>query len=147
MAQTEYRDVLSVAKDKLLATITEYKDYPKFIEGCTAAKVESLSDGQVRVHYEVNIMSQDVKYTLDHRVLPESTDGSSRVEWTLVDSNFFKKNIGHWVVKPAGAGKTDVTYALDVEFKIPVPGFILNRLVKGSLPGMVKGFEKQALKK
>ena len=140
MAQAEYHEVLSVAKDKLLSAITQYEDYPQFIDGCKSVEVERQASGVVRVAYHVNLMSQDVMYTLDHRENRET----GCVEWSLVESNFFKKNNGKWEVKPAGTGKTDVLYSLEVEFKVPVPGFILNRLVKGSLPGMVKSFEKQA---
>jgi ribosome-associated toxin RatA of RatAB toxin-antitoxin module len=140
MAQAEYREVLPVAKDKLIATIANYENYPQFIDGCKSVEVERKSDGVVRVLYHVNIMSQDVTYTLDHK---ENRDNGT-IEWNLVESNFFKKNNGKWEVKNAGSGKADVLYSLDVEFKVPVPGFILNRLVKGSLPGMVKSFGKQA---
>lgn len=140
MAQTEYRDVLAVDKEKLFAVIVQYNDYPKFVEGCTFAHAEPRSDGSVRVSYRVSMMSQEITYTLDHRADPET----GKIEWNLVESNFFKKNKGHWELKSLGKGKSDVVYTLDVEFKVPVPGFILNRLVKGSLPGMVKNFEKQA---
>jgi len=143
MAQTEFRDVLAVDKEKLLSVITSYEDYPQFIEGCTEAHVQERADGRARVTYRVNVMSQDVNYTLDHFEDPST----GQIRWSLVDSNFFKKNDGHWEVKSLGNGKSDVVYALDVEFKVPVPGFILNRLVKGSLPGMVRSFEKQAQKK
>lgn len=140
MSQTEFRDVLAVDKEKLFSVITHYEDYPNFVEGCTSASVEKTEKGKSRVKYHVNVMSQDITYTLDHFENPEN----GKVEWTLVESNFFKKNSGRWEVKPAGNEKTDVLYVLDVEFKVPVPGFILNRLVKGSLPGMVKSFEKKA---
>jgi ribosome-associated toxin RatA of RatAB toxin-antitoxin module len=140
MAQANYKEVLSVEKDKLISTITQYENYPQFVDGCESVKVERQSSGVVRVAYHVNLMSQDVKYTLDHR---ENRDAGI-VEWSLVESNFFKKNNGKWEVKPAGSGKTEVLYSVEVEFKVPVPGFILNRLVKGSLPGMVKSFGKQA---
>jgi len=140
MAQAEYHDVLSVGKDKLLSAITRYENYPQFIDGCKSVEVKRQPSGVVRVSYHVNLMSQDVMYTLDHHENRET----GCVEWSLVESNFFKKNNGKWEVKPAGTGKTDVLYSLEVEFKVPVPGFILNRLVKGSLPGMVKSFEKQA---
>ncbi len=143
MAQTEYREVLAVDREKLISVITTYENYPEFVEGCTSVEVEKQTDGKVRVNYRVNVMSQDVHYTLDH----EADLQTGRIDWELVDSNFFKKNKGHWEVKALANGKSDVVYALDVEFKVPVPGFILNRLVKGSLPGMVKSFEKQALKK
>jgi ribosome-associated toxin RatA of RatAB toxin-antitoxin module len=141
MAQAEVREVLTVDKNKLWDTITRYEDYPKFVDGCTAVKVERKGAGAARATYNVSMM-KDVTYTLDHK---EDKDRGV-IEWTLVESDFFKKNVGRWELRDAGAGKTDVLYALEVEFKVPVPGFILNGLVKKSLPGMVKSFEKQAKK-
>jgi ribosome-associated toxin RatA of RatAB toxin-antitoxin module len=141
MAQAEFHEVLTVNKDKLWDTIVRYEDYPKFVEGCTAVKTERKGAGQARATYKVSMM-KDITYTLDHK---ENKD-SGVIEWVLIDSDFFKKNTGRWELKDAGPGKTDVKYTVDVEFKIPVPGFMLNRLVKGSLPAMVKSFEKQSKK-
>jgi len=49
-------------------------------------------------------------------------------------------------LKSLGPGKTEAYYSLEIEFKIMVPNMILNKIVKSSLPGMVKNFEKQAQK-
>ena len=87
-------------------------------------------------------MMKDVQYVLDH--VEDKTNGI--VSWTLVESDSFKKNNGRWELKAAGPGKTDVRYELEIEFNFPVPGLILNRLVKGSLPSMVNGFVKQTKK-
>ena len=141
MAQAEFEEVLKVDAEKLYRVITQYEFYPKFVEGCQSAQVDRISSQQAKVTYHVNVLSQDVHYVLQ---LQESVD-QSRVEWTLIESNFFKKNIGHWELKSLGPGKTQVKYSLDVEFKVPIPSFVLNRLVKGSLPGMVRSFEKRAL--
>jgi ribosome-associated toxin RatA of RatAB toxin-antitoxin module len=141
MAHAEHREVLNVPFQKLWSVITKYEDYPSFVEGCTKVVVDRSKPGNVRATYSVSMM-KDITYTLDHR----EDQAQGRIEWTYVDSDFFKANSGHWLLKDLGNGKTDATYSLDVDFKIPVPGFILNRLVKGSLPGMVKSFEKKALK-
>lgn len=140
MAETEFHEVMNVNKDRLYSTIVNYSEYPDFVEGCRSVKIEQKGDGQIRATYHVNVMSQDVIYTLDHSENPQN----GQISWQLVESNFFKKNSGKWLIKEAGPGKTDVLYQVEVEFKVPVPGFILNRLVKGSLAGMVKSFEKRA---
>lgn len=139
MATAEIHEVLPVSKDKLWDTIVRYEDYPKFVDGCTAVKVERKSAGHARVTFNISMM-KDVTYTLDHKEDKEK----GTVEWTLVESDSFKKNSGRWELRDAGAGKTDTQYKLEVEFKIPVPGFILNGLVKKSLPVMIRSFEKQA---
>jgi ribosome-associated toxin RatA of RatAB toxin-antitoxin module len=139
MAQAEHRETLSVPKDKLFAAITRYEDYPQFVEGCTKVEVQRKGPGQARVTYHVSMM-KDIVYTLDHR----EDAAAGVVEWSLVDSDAIKQNTGRWTLKDAGAGKTDATYNIEIDFKFPVPGFILNRLVKGSLPSMVKSFAKKA---
>src|SRR6185312_4182899 len=98
MAQAEFHEVMSVEREKLLSTITDYQDYPNFVEGCTSVEVKGQPSGKAdvtRVTYRVNVMSQDVTYTLDHK----HDLSSGRVEWTLVASNFLKKNDGRWEVK------------------------------------------------
>ncbi len=139
MASAEFHELLSVDKDKLYSVITRYEDYPQFVDGCKSVQVERKGAGRARVTYHVSMM-KDITYTLDH----EEDPASGKVLWQLVESDFFKKDTGRWELKQLGPGKTDVLYVLDVEFKIPVPGLILNRLVKGSLPSMVKSFEKRA---
>ncbi|MGZ3688208.1 MAG: type II toxin-antitoxin system RatA family toxin [Bdellovibrionota bacterium] len=140
MAKAEFQDVFPVDKDKLFAVITRYEDYPKFVEGVQSVKVEKAASG-ARVSYKVSMM-KDISYTLDH--VEDAPSG--RVEWTLVDSDSFKSNSGIWELRSVGPGKTDVKYQLEVEFKIPIPGFVLNRLVKSQLPSMVKSFVERATK-
>lgn len=143
MAQAEIRETLSVDKDKFFKTITDYANYPKFVDGCTQARVleQKSPDGEARVQYAVSLI-KDVTYTLDHKV-----DAAAGVmHWSLVESEFMKVNNGRWELRSAGPGKTDVSYKVEIEFKIPVPGLILNRLIKSNLPAMLKQFEKQAQK-
>lgn len=140
MAQAEIHEVLPVDKDKFFETVVRYEEYPKFVDGCASVKVERKGPGKARVTYLVQMMGKDVDYVLDH----EEDPATGVVHWQLVESSIFKKNVGRWEIRPSGAGKADVRYSLDLEFKIPVPGFILNRLVKGSLPGMLRSFEGRA---
>jgi ribosome-associated toxin RatA of RatAB toxin-antitoxin module len=141
MAQADIKETLNVDYDKLFAAITRYEDYPKFVEGCKSVKVERKGPGKARVTYHVSLM-KDVTYTLDHEEDPATGD----IRWSLVESEFFKKNSGSWKLKKAGPGKTEAFYQIELDFKIMVPGFILKGLVKGNLPSMIKSFEKQAQK-
>lgn len=141
MAQAELKQVLSVDVDKLFEVITRYEDYPQFVDGVNSIHVERKGPGHARVTYHVSMM-KDFSYLLDLR----EDKNKGRIEWTLVESDLFKKNSGRWEIKSAGPGKTEAFYQLEVEFNIPVPGLILNRLVKGNLPSMMKSFEKWAQK-
>lgn len=139
MARAEFHEVMDVDKDKLLAVITAYDKYPNFVEGCQTAKIESREPGKATVTYRVS-MIKEVEYTLNHKENLEA----GKVEWTLAKSSSFKKNNGSWELKTVSKGKTAVKYTLEIDFTFSVPGLILNKLVKGSLPSMVKNFVKQA---
>ena len=141
MANAEISEIVNVDKDKLFAAVIGYENYPKFVEGVTKVTVERKAPGRARVTYHVSMM-KDVVYTLDHVEDPEKGE----VTWELVESRDMKKNKGTWSLTSAGAGKTQVDYDIEIEFNFPIPGFILNRLIKGSLPAMLKNFEKQAKK-
>jgi len=142
MAKAETQQLLAVNRDKLYQTITRYEDYPKFIDGCKGAEVERKGAGHARVKYHISVMGKDIIYLLDHREDPEN----GVVEWSLIESDFFKVNSGRWKIKPSGEVKTDIIYEVDIEFKIYVPGIILNKIVKGSFPALIKSFENQAQK-
>jgi ribosome-associated toxin RatA of RatAB toxin-antitoxin module len=141
MANAEYEEVLPVNREAFFKTVTAYERYPEFVEGCK--KVEVKRDGaKTQVTYHINMM-KDISYTLEHT--EDLTAG--RVTWSLVASDFLKKNIGHWEIDAAAPGTTRVKYVIDIDFNFPIPGMILNRLVKGSLPSMIKSFKNQTLKK
>lgn len=138
MPSAEMDYSFSVSRDRLFDVIVKYEDYPDFVAGVTRTEVERLEAGLTRVTYHIS-MVKDVVYTLEHREDREK----GTVEWSLVDGSFFKKNSGSWKLTPQGDG-VDAEYRVDVEFSAPVPGFMVKKLVKGSLPSMMKSFEKQA---
>ena len=141
MAKAELTEVVDVPMKDLFDTITRYEDYPQFVAGCKKVEVERKAPGQARVKYHVSMM-KDLWYLLDHHEDREK----GILTWKLIESDTLTANSGTWTLKELPGGKTSVTYAIDIEFNIPVPGFILSKLVKGSLPSMVKGFATQAKK-
>lgn len=140
MASAQIEDTIPVGKERFFEVVTRYEDYPQFVDSVTRVSVERKGPGQARVTYHVSLM-KDVTYVLD---LKEDIE-KGRVSWTLVESDVFKKNEGGWDITPNGEGAVKVRYFLDVEFKIPVPGFILKKLVSGNLPSMLKSFKERAL--
>lgn len=141
MAQAELSETMNVDFDKLFKAITSYESYPQFVDGCTYAKIESRDGSKCKVHYKVSLM-KDVDYQLDH--VEDATNG--KMSWTLATSGLLKKNTGSWELKNLGPGKTQVRYTVDIDFNFPAPGFVVSRLIKSSLPSMLKNFESFAKK-
>ena len=139
MAEAKHETTLDVPKDKLFDTITKYEDYPEFVTGCTRVEVERKGSGKTRVKYFVSMMGKDLNYVLDH----EEDRENGTVTWELVESEFFTKNNGKWTLT-ANGDQTDAIYEIDLQFNFPVPGFILKKVVKGSLGPMVNSFGDRA---
>jgi ribosome-associated toxin RatA of RatAB toxin-antitoxin module len=139
MANAKIQETLSVSKAKLFKAVTQYENYPKFVEGCRSVKVDRSSPGSAQVSYDISMM-KDITYTLEHA----EDEAKGVVSWKLIKSDFVKLNNGRWNIQEAGPDRCKVEYEVDIEFSFPVPGFILSRLIKGTLPAMLKSFEKQA---
>lgn len=142
MAQAQLEEVLSVDAEKFFRAISDYASYPKFVDGCKSAKVGETLDGKTKVTYGLSLMMKDISYVLEHEV--SQGTGTKVMKWKLVSSDFLTVNNGSWELTPVDGGKTRVKYTVEIDFKIPVPGFMLNKLIKGSLPAMVRSFETAA---
>jgi ribosome-associated toxin RatA of RatAB toxin-antitoxin module len=140
MAKADYSTDVDVAADRFYAAVLDYASYPKFVDGMKSAEVLEQKESTTRVRYRLSMMGKEFTYVLDHVAAPESME----LRWSLVESDFFSKNTGAWRIESLKDGHAKVSYELDVEFKISIPGFMLKGLVKGSLPGMVRGFEGRA---
>lgn len=139
MAEAKLEKRMTVPMAPLLKTITDYESYKEFVEGVSNVRVLERNGEKVKVEYSLSIMGKDFTYLLEHTERPEKGE----VEWHLIESDVFKKNSGSWKLREVD-GHTEAVYDLEVEFKIYVPGFLLNKLVKGSLPTLLTSFEKRA---
>jgi hypothetical protein len=55
------------------------------------------------------------------------SDAPRTLSWKLVKGDITTKLEGSYVFEPGEAGGTDVTYHLEVELRVPIPGFIKMR--------------------
>lgn len=139
MAEATKTVEMDVSRDALWKVITDYERYPEFVDGMSKVKVLSRDGGKTRVEYAITILGKDVVYVLDH-----SETAPDRMSWTFVESNIMKANSGGWVLRDLGGSRTEATYHLALDFKIYVPGLVLNGLVKSTLPKMFESFQKRA---
>ena len=140
MATATRTEIVDVDINKLYDVIVDYAKYPDFVDGVSAVKVISQNDTSAKVEYSVN-MIKSFKYTLATTQSKPST-----ISWTLDSGDLFKKNNGEWKLKDLGNGKTEVTYTLEVDFKMFAPNSILTALTQKNLPIMMESFFKRAKK-
>ncbi len=141
MAEASKTIVMEAPRDRIWEVIIDYQKYPEFVDGAHKVTIHGREPGKVRVEYGIQLLGKDITYTLDH-----FENGPGEMRWALIESNILKGNTGSWKLKDLGGTRTEVTYSLGLDFKIYVPGMILNGLVKSSLPKMLESFEKRTLK-
>ena len=91
------------------------------------------------VEFHINMMKA-VKYSLKL----EEINAPYEVKWTLVDSDFFKKNDGGWKLEKVDENTTEATYFIDCDFKMLIPSMIVNSVVRAQLPKMLHSFKERA---
>ena len=134
---------INVPVEHLFDTITEYESYPDFIPetlGVEVLKRSKKKDGTrvAEVKFDIKVIKQ-VDYTL--RLTEEPNE---RVSWELIEGRVFKTNNGSWDLKPAGKGKTEAIYTVDITIGLLVPQAITNMLVGSSLPKMLEQMKDRA---
>jgi ribosome-associated toxin RatA of RatAB toxin-antitoxin module len=139
MGQASRTEVFDVEIDKLYKAIINYESYPEFVDGVNKVNVIQKSDDSAVIEYSLN-MIKEFKYTLKLE-----QNYPSKVTWDLKSGDLFKSNSGEWSLVDLGNGKTEVTYNIDVDFKVFAPKMIVNKLVSNNLPAMMNSFKERAL--
>ena len=78
---------------------------------------------------------------IDEQITDYSWDGDSKVSWKLIKSGQQSVQNASYTLTPK-AGGTHVLFALEIDVKIPLPGFVLKRVLKGALETGSKDFTK-----
>ena len=142
MAEASKVVEMLLSRERIWKAITDYENYPQFVDNVHRVKILSREGGHTCVEYVIELMGKEIRYVLDHdesRIPDEMT-------WTFVESALLKGNKGYWKLQPKGEGRTEVSYSIDLEFNFPVPGFIMGGLIRSTLPKMLGNFETRAKK-
>jgi coenzyme Q-binding protein COQ10 len=140
MAKAERTEIFDVPAEKFYQAITDYKSYPKFVDGMKSVEVVTDSGDSATVKFNLNLI-KEITYTLKLTGKKNET-----VSWSLVSGDMMKVNNGGWKLKDLGNGKTEVTYSLEVELKgfFPGLGMVEKTMVSTNLPMNMKAFAKRA---
>lgn len=137
MASAHQVRIFSAPIEHIYKAIIAVEEYPDFIPGVSGITILSQKKNSMQVEYSVN-MIKEFTYIIEMKM-----EKPTKVSWTFVSGDLFKKNEGYWKLKEMGKNKTEVEYGLDVDFKIFAPAMIINKLVSFNLPQMLDAFEKR----
>lgn len=123
--------------EQVMDAVAAIEELPQRSSSVKAATVESRhDDGRPhRVRAQVGAAGFN-----DEEVKDYAWDGSESVTWTLVSSSMQSEQVGSYRLTPSGTG-THVRFDLTIGVKIPMPGFVLKRILKGALDEGSAGFK------
>ena len=123
----------------VMAVIADFPSYPQWVAAAKQVEVEETGeDGRARrVHFVL-----DARIFSDEYVLDYDWDGDRAVSWTLVRSQLMKRQEGSYTLVETD-GRTEVTYRISIDIKIPMIGMMKRRAEKVILDTALKELKKR----
>ena len=123
--QATERMVVSATPERCFEISSDIGSYPQWAADIKEVTIDER-DEQSRptlVTFRAAAFGRSTTYTLayDYSEAPEV------LAWVQTQGDITSKSDGRYVFAPNGSGGTDVTYHLEVEMKVPLPGFIKMR--------------------
>lgn len=129
---------VAATPEQVMDAAAAVEDLPQRSPSHKSAVVESRHpDGRpLRVRAKVSAAGFS-----DEEVTDYTWNGLDSVTWTLVESSVQSEQVGTYTLTPSASG-THIRLDLTVGVKIPMPGFVLKKVLKGALDTGSSGFKK-----
>lgn len=133
--------VVDAGSDAVWDVIADFETYPEWNDEITSAEVLA-SDEQgwgTRVRFEIDAGVIGATVTLEYAYADD------RMSWWLVEGDKVRKNDGAYTLEARDDGTTLVTYELEVQPAVPLPGLVkrqaARRIVTRALSSMKQRVE------
>jgi len=119
------RLTVSATPERCFEVVDDIERYPEWMADIKEVTVHERDD-QGRpslVSFRAAAFGRSTSYTLayDHREAPQA------LAWRLTKGDITTRLDGRYDFVPTGDGRTEVNYHLEVELRVPIPGFIKMR--------------------
>jgi uncharacterized protein YndB with AHSA1/START domain len=123
--------------EQVMDALAAVEDLPKRSSAHRSATVETRhADGRPhRVRAKVAAAGFS-----DEEVTDYTWDEPRSVSWTLIESSVQSKQVATYTLTPTDSG-THVRLELEIGVKVPMPGFVLKRVLKSALATGGKSFK------
>jgi ribosome-associated toxin RatA of RatAB toxin-antitoxin module len=125
--QATERLTIDAPPQRCFEVAADFERYPEWARDVKEARVvEEDNDGRaIRVAFRAGAMGHSARYILRY----DYADAPRTLAWRLVQGDIVRVLDGEYVFEPSEADgqRTDVTYHLEVELAVPLPGFIKRR--------------------
>lgn len=120
--QATERTTISAPPERCYAVVADIERYPEWAVDIKDVRIDER-DGEGRPSvctFRVAAFGRSTSYTLEY----DYRDAPRVLAWRQRDGDVTAKLDGRYVFDPSVGGGTDVTYHLEVELRVPIPGFV-----------------------
>jgi carbon monoxide dehydrogenase subunit G len=123
----------------VMAVIADFGSYPQWVSAAKQVEVQQTGDdGRARrVRFVLDAGSVKDDYVLDY-----DWEGDRAVSWSLVSSQLMKRQDGSYRLHETD-GRTEVTYAITIDTRIPLLGMMKRKAEKVILDTALKELKKR----
>ncbi|HXO54824.1 MAG TPA: SRPBCC family protein [Mycobacterium sp.] len=142
MATSDSREVvIEASPEQILDVIADVESTPTWSSQYQSAEIlEKGKDGRPK-RVKMKVKTAGIS---DEQVVDYTWAGDS-VSWTLVSAGQLKAQDASYTLTPDG-DETKVKFDITIDLSIPLPGFVLKRVMKGAMETATDGLRKQVLK-
>ncbi|MDX3852907.1 MULTISPECIES: SRPBCC family protein [unclassified Streptomyces] len=131
---------IEAAPADVMDVIADFARYPEWTGEVKEAEVLA-TDAKGRAE-QVRLVL-DAGAIKDDHTLAYTWTGDDEVSWTLVKSQMLRALDGSYFLAPVGDDRTEVTYRLTVDVKIPMLGMIKRKAEKVIIDRALAGLKKR----
>ena len=131
---------IEAAPAGVMGVIADFARYPDWTGEVKEAEVLA-TDAEGRAE-QVRLVL-DAGAIKDDHTLAYTWISANEVSWTLVKSQMLRSLDGSYLLVPLGPGRTEVTYTLAVDVKIPLLGMIKRKAEKVIIDRALAGLKKR----
>ncbi|MGW5272181.1 SRPBCC family protein [Streptomyces sp. NPDC004044] len=132
---------IEAAPADVMGVIADFDRYPEWTGEVKEAEILAKDDSGRAEKVRLVLDAGAIK---DDHTLAYTWTGDHEVSWTLVKSQMLRAIDGSYVLAPIGDGsRTEVTYRLTVDVKIPMLGMIKRKAEKVIIDRALAGLKKR----
>ncbi|MGW1881714.1 SRPBCC family protein [Streptomyces sp. NPDC002133] len=132
---------IDAAPADVMGVISDFARYPEWTGEVQETEVLEKDDQGRAVQVRLVLDAGAIK---DDHTLAYTWTGENQVSWTLVKSQMLRALDGSYTLAPlAGGERTEVTYQLTVDVKIPMLGMIKRKAEKVIIDRALAGLKKR----
>jgi uncharacterized membrane protein len=135
------RTETTASPEAVFAVAADLGAYPEWATGVNAVEILEEDDaGRARIaRFQVEGFIKRISYELEY-----DYDPPIRMGWRAVPGDDIEEMEGYYEFRPSEGGGTEIIYALRVEPRFSVPGFLRRQAEKQIVTSALRGLRRRA---